>query len=556
MINVKRKEFEKEVNTIIDANDTRKLVKKFSKDLAYHYYLLSDISKGAGSPNWDVICEAAGAKKVGNEFPVEQAKTLLGYLFPYDETQTDFYQVLKVSKNSTDDEIRQSWIALMKEHHPDRIGEEGLELTKKYNEAYEVLGDAQKRRQYDSRQLPEVPVIIEKEVAHAGSWRNLSYILPFALVIFLALSYIIGSDLLNRTESDKNNFARTIEDPTLNDQRLEERVFETTRGTSITSNDNEQILNPDKIKPPNIKDKLQKAAVISRADNETQTEANDSSIEVVQSTPETIKDDGTDTVSTDTDQVSGTGTEPITEESALDQSKQVLADNSTPVVDIKSDSGKDDLSEQTEKADSTDGSGAKTITYVVKEGDNLWSIARQHDTRTAKILALNDLEDNEINIGDSLLIPVEEYTTEVAALAPPPVQGSDTAQKLMDDQSVNDFVSQYVTAYKQRDLDKMSGMFLPEANENGTPISKVLSSYKKNFSTLDIVQYEVRTNETILKDQSARVNSDFDVTFKNKKTGKIKSSNGTISWELEWKNNGWNIKEINYKILSTKVLDG
>lgn len=57
------------------------------------------------------------------------------------------YDVLGVNKNATDKEIKKAFREKAKTHHPDKGGDEAE--FKKINEAYDVLGDKQKRAQYD-----------------------------------------------------------------------------------------------------------------------------------------------------------------------------------------------------------------------------------------------------------------------------------------------------------------------------------------------------------------------------------------------------------------------
>ena len=59
----------------------------------------------------------------------------------------DYYSVLNVGKNATADEIRKSYRKLSLKHHPDRGG--NAEEFKKINEAFQTLGDKQKKQQYD-----------------------------------------------------------------------------------------------------------------------------------------------------------------------------------------------------------------------------------------------------------------------------------------------------------------------------------------------------------------------------------------------------------------------
>ena len=62
----------------------------------------------------------------------------------------DYYEVLGVSKQASDEEIKKAYKTLAKKYHPDVSTEENAEEKfKEINEAYEVLKDPQKRAQYD-----------------------------------------------------------------------------------------------------------------------------------------------------------------------------------------------------------------------------------------------------------------------------------------------------------------------------------------------------------------------------------------------------------------------
>ena len=59
----------------------------------------------------------------------------------------DYYEVLGVTKNASQEEIKKAFHKLAHKHHPDKGGDENK--FKEINEAYQVLSDAQKRAQYD-----------------------------------------------------------------------------------------------------------------------------------------------------------------------------------------------------------------------------------------------------------------------------------------------------------------------------------------------------------------------------------------------------------------------
>src|SRR5437868_6386957 len=63
----------------------------------------------------------------------------------------DYYEVLGLAKNASDDEIKKAYRKLAMKYHPDRNpdSKEAEEKFKEAKEAYEMLSDAQKRAAYD-----------------------------------------------------------------------------------------------------------------------------------------------------------------------------------------------------------------------------------------------------------------------------------------------------------------------------------------------------------------------------------------------------------------------
>ena len=64
-------------------------------------------------------------------------------------SQENYYNILGVSETSSQDEIKKAYRQLAKDNHPDKGGDE--DKFKKISVAYDILGDAGKRQQYDNQ---------------------------------------------------------------------------------------------------------------------------------------------------------------------------------------------------------------------------------------------------------------------------------------------------------------------------------------------------------------------------------------------------------------------
>jgi len=67
-------------------------------------------------------------------------------------TSIDYYEVLEIERNASNDEVKRSFKRLAFEYHPDRNpgSTKSEERFKEINEAYQILSDPDKRARYDS----------------------------------------------------------------------------------------------------------------------------------------------------------------------------------------------------------------------------------------------------------------------------------------------------------------------------------------------------------------------------------------------------------------------
>ncbi|MGL4594898.1 MAG: DnaJ domain-containing protein, partial [Thermoguttaceae bacterium] len=66
--------------------------------------------------------------------------------------QTDYYKILEVPKNASQDAIQKSYRKLARKHHPDMNQDDQKGATEKFQkvqEAFDILGNPEKRKVYD-----------------------------------------------------------------------------------------------------------------------------------------------------------------------------------------------------------------------------------------------------------------------------------------------------------------------------------------------------------------------------------------------------------------------
>lgn len=75
----------------------------------------------------------------------------------------DYYTVLGVTPAEGVHAIRRAYRSLAKQYHPDYAGQEGQTQFQEIQEAYEVLSDPRKRKEYDARRPVGRPVRVVSE---------------------------------------------------------------------------------------------------------------------------------------------------------------------------------------------------------------------------------------------------------------------------------------------------------------------------------------------------------------------------------------------------------
>lgn len=86
-------------------------------------------------------------------FPLRQIFAPFPKSFFASDYSKDYYKVLGVNEKASEKDIKMAFYKMAKKYHPD-VYKGSQETFKQVNEAYEVLGDVSKRKDYDSMRAP------------------------------------------------------------------------------------------------------------------------------------------------------------------------------------------------------------------------------------------------------------------------------------------------------------------------------------------------------------------------------------------------------------------
>ncbi|MEQ9618867.1 MAG: LysM peptidoglycan-binding domain-containing protein [Deltaproteobacteria bacterium] len=471
MIRLNKRTYDRVVAELVYTNDIRKLVDRFSVDRIFYFNILKDISDGKRSPNYNLLKKIARRKKLNENFIIEQAKSVLNFYVPYHQAElTNYYKILNVGYDATDEEIRRSWIELMKSHHPDKAGPDRLDEAKKINEAYAVLGNMEKRDAYDRRYLPFIPVM----VSDGGLNKNFYY---GASVVFLliVIVYAAGSGLLFGSKEEKEMFAKKIEQPGLPNAAYRGDPMESV----IAENERESLRTDEKrdSAPPGIAEEDITDFLSSRnIDDKFESEETADDEDIVAEMPESSESEsdtvGSEVITIDEDVIAkvleAADDEEIAEDLPVESLNEPVTAEPDTGAETKEESEtlaavdeKEEPEKETEEEDAGDklasllsvqdtgdininepGDPAEEVAvinkgtdkeeppgavrlYKVQNGDSLWTIARKFDTTTDELSRLNNLSENKIKPGQELIVSggalpsievAKEPSTEVAVI--------------------------------------------------------------------------------------------------------------------------------------------
>jgi hypothetical protein len=156
----------------------------------------------------------------------------------------DYYKILGVNQDASEEKIRERWLELVKHHHPDlESGDVVDDRIKEINEAYQVLKQPLTRWEYDLQRTSER----ELGKSSVRRWAPLCGVL--ILILVAGGVYLIGTDILSELNSGPTSTMPQVSDEKVS-QPLPSKVAKETVTPKATKE--EGVANAD--------DKVEKAA--------------------------------------------------------------------------------------------------------------------------------------------------------------------------------------------------------------------------------------------------------------------------------------------------------
>lgn len=534
--------------------------------------VISDLSLGKQSANYHILKDFASIKKINEQFIIDQAKTAISIIQPIREEE-DYYKILGSDPDSTTDELRFKWISLMKKFHPDKAGEIGLEKTKIINKAYNVLSDADRRKNYDEKYLPASRIKVTDPAEY--QFRNKKFVcLVIFVVLLLSLGYIHNSrqiaKIAARSEGVINYKAVKPEDHssaiTAKDDINERDVNKNTSiDHEILQEENTNKVSPETTLIDDSENKIESKKLPLPSDGLDDKGIEDIAISDNINVMDEINNNSDISYPTKPDEFA-----------KVNKNQSEIIIHSEDLIDAGTEGA--NSATQTAKPDiltpEKDTLSKKNIN--VSDENQEYEIEKIGDTRSddnklwkASNTKISNYHNDDGKDKDSS-VDKASYTFQ-----PPSLKSNKTSkpqlnthskstlnvanlpqhENLPDKSSVYLVISDYITAYKNRDIGKLQGLFSNNAKENGKPLQEVIKSYRDNFERIDILAYDIKFDNVHLAKNKADVYGDFIITFRTNTDKRNQKSQGNIYWNLFWDQDSWFINEINYEISRTSKDD-
>jgi hypothetical protein len=108
-------------------------------------------------------------------------------------------------------------------------------------------------------------------------------------------------------------------------------------------------------------------------------------------------------------------------------------------------------------------------------------------------------------------------------------------------------VQAFRLAYEDRDVERLVGLFAPDATENGrSGLDAIAQAYRDAFAHIDDVQYALRDPDVSIRDGRAVVRGPFTISYSQPPAGSGEM-HGTAAWQIVRRDGAARIVALDYE---------
>ncbi len=475
----------------------------------------------------------------------------------------DYYEILGLDEEASQEEIRERWLELSKLYHPDVLkSPEADERIKEINEAYQVLKDYSSRLEYDLQRALQKSVLrkIEEKEAKKFPWPKVIWPAGVLIAVALIIFYIVfktppPEELTLKKPTPKQDKIREIIPPPV---PAPVQVAELEKGKPLEkptpikpapSREEVKPLPPEKklvtakTQPEKIEEKkvaLAKGAKEDKKDLE----------KVIKVTP--LKSPAPAKITPlDKPQIQEKKREPLLKPAELEKPKEVekpapleLAKVAPPPSPPAPESKELEAPEKPKEIIKAPSEVEKGLTPQVSELKPEEKIAKMEKAPPPAPPAeiVKEIKPEE----PAKVIPLEKPQI-IEAKKP---EKAEIPEKILPtkEEEVKRFIAGYVSKYKQKDIEGFLAHFSPQAIQNQkhnfAAIKKIYSNFFERSQELNYILQDVQTAD---HPQGLEVKAKYELHQVAKKDGEKKSWRGQIRWILVKENDQLKIISLDYQ---------
>ena len=411
----------------------------------------------------------------------------------------DYYKILGVNQDASEEKIRERWLELVKHHHPDlESGDVVDDRIKEINEAYQVLKQPLTRWEYDLQRTSER----ELGKSSVRRWAPLCGVL--ILILVAGGVYLIGTDILSELNSGPTSTMPQVSDEKVSLSTPRPEGFGCSRFTLSRAR-------LPRLQRRGFRGRTGESAITSKVAKETVT-------------PKATKEEG---VANADDKV---------EKAAKPLAPPVAVEKTVKVQEATVNAGlKTGLKNNARGLPKTDDISPKPV-----PAQSTKEIRVEPPARAKEQVALKSNLHKAASSDSVTETKPQPAETRLADHSKPSLVASE--------EEVRAFFGNYTMIYNQKNIEGFLSSFSPQAVQNQTDkYEEIKRIYTRFFRQSAELSYHIEGLKIEVYENGAEAKAQFQVEQVLRAGGEIKMWEGSIRWVLHKENGALRIISLDYQ---------